>query len=706
MSNYFKLFVCSCVCTCLAFAVTSCDKDEIVDGTGVNNPEEFDALNFDFSTTRSVDLVVDYSDFEIYGPVLFSVYTTNPIVDENTEVEYVDERIKPVFQAYTDESGRFDATVTLPAYAKVLHIVTGNFMIGLKRIMVEVTNGEAKAVVKGNSFNAPRVIARSKQPGTWTNDFSTLYNFSYIINLTSGANTHERIYKEWATPLGEWDTSSGKVNYLMGADARQELQFPEDVVNGMYQTVCDALNSGTTCKESYRAGADLTLIKDSEVSICALGSMTCWNNSLAYYYYNENNKPTSPSDLNPIMLFPNTQDGKRYNNCDYNGSIGMNRGNVIQLMYYPNIADNDFSGATKVFPKGTKIGFLLKSNGWGCIDQDHSFNYSGWKTKKMNIWAASTEGASFCRNNMSENKGTGYKFPNTAGEARTAKFAYTSKSGNRYAIISFEDACDDKDYDDLVFALNPANVFAELPEVEKGKTTTSGIYAFEDLWPNGGDYDMNDVMVDVKHEMTFSGGKINKEEYRLTTFQNIVGKVSGLAVRLNTKVTPQSIVMKKIVNGKTSTVTFTKEAKENVYLLTNNITSELNATYVFELTYSSAQAIEKLATIEPFIYRDEEDGKRWEVHLPGIAPTTKANMSYFGTVDDASRPHENKWYVRKGYYPFAFYLANASAEMFQGTILNQQNESRPISDFYPEFIPWVTSNGKKYEDWYLHPSTK
>lgn len=699
MINYFKFFICACMCTCFAFTVTSCDKDDFFDNNENTSPEETEANDFDFSTTRDIDLFVDYSGFELYGPVLFSIYTTNPIVYENTDVEYVNEDIKPIFQAYTNEQGKFDATVTLPAYAKVLHVVTGNFMIGLKRVMTEVTNGEAKAVLTNDMASAStRSAFRLKADGVWTDDFSPLYNFSYMIDLKSGANKNTQIYKEWATPLGQWNTASGRVNYLMSPSVRPELQFPQEVVSGLYQTVCDALNSGTTCKESYRAGADLTLTKESEVSICALGSRTCWNNSLGYYYYNENNKPTSPLELNPIMLFPNTQDGKRYDNCDYNGSIGMDRGDVIQLMYYPNIANGDFSGATTVFPKGTKIGFLVKSNGWGCIDNDHSFNYGGWKTKKMNIWAASTDGLSYCGD-------TGYKYPNTACEARTAKFAYTSKNGNKYAIVSFEDACDDKDYDDLVFALNPANAFAELPEVEKGKTTISGIYSFEDLWPERGDYDMNDVMVDCKHEMDFSGGNINKEIYRLTTYQNEVGKVSGLAVRLTTKVAPKSIIMKKIAPGKNdaTTITFTKDDQENVYFLTSDVTGELNSTYIFELTYASAQPIENLATIEPFIYRDEKDGKRWEVHLPGQAPTSKMNMDYFGTSDDASDPVAGKWYVRKGLYPFAFYLANASAEMFLNTILNVDHESESISTFYPEFFPWAISKGTQYEDWYLHP---
>ncbi len=49
-----------------------------------------------------------------------------------------------------------------------------------------------------------------------------------------------------------------------------------------------------------------------------------------------------------------------------------------------------------------------------------------------------------------------------------------------FKSTTFEDACDDTDYNDLIFALNPAKVLLGLNEVEKEKTTKSGVYAFED----------------------------------------------------------------------------------------------------------------------------------------------------------------------------------------------------------------------------------
>ena len=674
------------------------EKDSSVDNNKVANA-------FDFSTTQEVDLIVDYSDFKVYGPVKFSIYSVNPIVSENEYNEYVNESIEPIFESYTDEKGKFDATITLPAYAKVLHIVTGNFMIGLKRKAVEVINGVAKLKLEAD-VSAARVAdgmtTRAPGPGVETNAVSGLPWLSFNFKK-GGSISDTRVYKNWHTPLGTWNSATGRPSYLMDTStANPELVFPDEVMDGLYATACEALNSGTTCKEDYRASGDLTLIKDSEVSIAALGSMTCWNSSFGYYYYTGDKVPTSTTDLNIIMLFPNTQDGQRYTpifGSQYQNNIGMVRGDMIQLMYYPNIAKGDYSGATTVFPKGTKIGFILKPNSWG-NQGDAYCTKNGTKVmnSKMNIWAASTEGLSYCNQDMAT-----YKLPNTTGEARTAKFAYTSPNGNSYSIISVEDACDDKDYDDLLFALNPANVFKELPTVEVGKTTSHGVYAFEDKWPQRGDYDMNDVMLDYQHEMEFNNkGNVTKERFYFTTYQNFVKLKSGLALKLETKAATSSFLMKKQApDASNATIaSYTKEG--NCYYLTDDITNELGSTYIFEVTYSTAQEFSKLATVEPFLYRDE-NGKMWEVHLPYKAPTSKMDRSFFGTEDDASNPAAGKYFVRTGDYPFAFYMENARIEYFFDNILKRDNENTPIDTFFPEFIEWSTSKGKNFQDWYLHP---
>lgn len=710
MSNPANYFMRACMFACILFVGASCSDNDDFFASDENKTATDEANVFDFSTTRKVDLIVDYSQFKIYGPVFFSVYSKNPIVNEgNEDIEYVDESIEPLFSGYTDEKGKFDATISLPAYAKALHIVTGNFMIGLKRKAVEVANGKAEAIIANPAASAQgaktRAAFRAPGTGTDTDDLSKLFNLNWMINSSGGK--HSQVYKDWVTPLGTWNSATGRPNYLLEDNAENRskgLLFSEEELSGLYQAACDALNSGTECKETYRAGADMTINQDSEVSITALGSSTCWNSSLGYYYYNEKNIPKTKEDLNIIMLFPNTQDGQRDLSWNYQNNIGTVRGDAVQLKYYPNIANGDFSGETTTFPKGTKIGFILKANAWSMQGDTYcSIKKGGSKwNKKMNIWASSTEGLSFADKNV---LGQSFTKPNPNGEARTAKFAYTSPEGKKFAIISMEDACDDKDYDDLLFALNPANVFSELPKVEQGKTHFHGVYAFEDLWPSRGDYDMNDVVVDFDHELNFSNGKVQKEIFSMTTYMNTVTLKDGLAFKLKPKVSSDKykITLQKLAPGETEPKTTSVLKQEgDVYYIWDDVKQQLGYTYIFTITYTTPQTMSNLADYEPFIWREQENGKQWEMHLPFCKPTNKVDDSLFGTEDDKSVPSQGKYYVRDSVYPFAFYLANAKAENFTETIL-KEGENKPISTFYPEFLQWSTSNGAEFPDWYLHP---
>ena len=712
-----------CLFVGITLAVVSCkDSDDFFSSNNAKENETVDtngANSFDFSTSQEVDLVVDYSDFKICGPVWFSVYSVNPYVNEMKHNEYINENIKPLFQGYTDEKGKFDATITLPAYAKVLHVVTGNFLVSDRRILAQINNGQAVAIAEDKGVKTRAKSMRVAGAGTSTNDLSGMKHL-YCKGST-------QIYKPWYTALGTWNSASGRPDYLLNPNDPEAISkglvFSEEDVNGMFATACDALNSGTNLKESYRAASDLTVVRESEISITALGSSTCWNSSLGYYYYT-GDAPTNKMDLNIIMLFPNTQDGQwprgNYPNNDYRGNIGTVRGDVIQLMYYPVNADGslDIAHGTTMFPAGTKIGFILKTNAWGQRGADYAVNGSYKQAK--NIWASSTDG-------LSSALDTGVKFGNPDGEARSAKFSYTDSKGNSNVVVSFEDACDDKDYDDLMFGLNPANAFdmGDVAKIESRKAITESVFGFEDVWPAKGDYDLNDVMIDCRHELEYythadGSNKLNKEYIYLTTYQNYVERKSGLAVDLQVS-DLATVYVNKLKPGQTKYESTDYKAYNKMYYylpefgwskdesrmwyLTDDVKRDLGTTYVFEVTYTKA-VNKSQATVRPFLYRAESGGKQWEVHLPWTEPTKKMNMSYFGTVNDKSNPSvvkkngQKMYYVSGDEYPFAFCLEGVTIDAFKETTLKRENESKPIDTFFPGFIEWSKSGGKSNLDWY------
>lgn len=717
-----KFITCLCIVACFCAVAVSCTDSEDFNEKEDTSPVEKTAKVFDFSTSQETDLIVDYSEFKANIPVFFSVYNTNPIVNENKIGEYIDETIKPIYAGYTDKNGVFDETVTLPAYAKVLHIVTGNFLVGLRRTVVEVANGQARAIVENPMAKTTRSASnRVAGTGESTKDLSKM---THLYKRSNGTQA----FKPWVTPLGTWNSASGRPDYLLDKTnptvISKGLVFTEEVINGLFGTACDALNSGTNMKEQYRAASDLKLKNESEVSITALGSSTCWNSSLGYYYYT-GDAPKNMMDLNIIMLFPNTQDGQwprgGYPNNNYQGNIGAVRGDAIQLMYYPPKADGslDLEKGTTKFPAGTKIGFMLKTNAWGQRGKDYTIIGGGTWNKAQNIWASTTDGLSYAPD--------GGKCPNPNGEARSAKFAYTAPDGNEYVVVSFEDACDDKDYDDLMFALNPANAFdfSDVAQIDSRRVTVEGVYGFEDKWPEAGDYDMNDLMIDCKHELEYythedGSKKLNKERFYLTPYHNYITLQDGLAVDLQAS-DIQTLYVTKIPAGKTTQKETDKmvdkkyyylseftwdKSESRMWYLTDDIRKEEGVTYVFEVTYT--KAISKgQCTIRPFLWRKLDNGKQLEVHLPWVSPTNKADTSLFGTKADRSNPNvtrsngQKMYYVGSGEFPFAFYLEGVSIDAFKNTVLKRENESKRIDEFFPDFLKWSISEGKSNSDWYL-----
>ena len=716
----------------MAFAmcavVAACSHDDVFDPEAQKNPEEQKVANtFDFSTSQQVNLNVDYSAFETHGAVFFSVYDENPLNITTSEDGIVTRELKegvsPIYANYTNNDGKFSGNIQLPSYAQHLYIVTGDFFVRQGVMEADVANGSATVIAENTA--ASRFVTRAPGQGQSTNDLdNTLKHLWYTVNTSTGS-TIEAKYNKWLTPLGNWNSYSGYPEYIMTAAqkaTKPNLVFTESELNGLYDAVKKVLNVNRTCDDKYITEADLQLVKDSEVSITLLGGNTCWNSSLGYYYYT--GEAPSKQDLKIIMLFPNTQNGKWTeggNGTNFNGNVGINNGDVVQLKYYPNIASGDLSQSSDIFPKGTKIGFILRSNGWGMQadqgngpDKKHFYvtkpNTS--YNRKYNVWGASTNGLSYCGHN--QNSGD-FKYVNPNGDSRTAKFEYEKADGGRYAIVSFEDACNDLNFSDVVFSLKPMDAFQELPKPEENVTTTKGVYCFEDLWPSKGDYDLNDAVVEFKHnkylykEWNWTAPKVMKESFNLTTYQNFVMLKSGLALTLTTIVQPTSIVMKK--NGSAEGVNFVKDG--DVYLLTEDIKAELGTEYTLELQYANGIEESKTATVKPFIYRNEENDQRWEVHIVMEAPTPKMNTNWFGKDDDCSDPNHDIYFVRKSIkenevediveYPFAFFLDNADIKDFKETILVRDNESKVIDEFFPLFRPWSKSKGVNNPDWYKHP---
>lgn len=645
----------------ISYSLSSCTDNDVYRGPKEENKEFND---FDFSTVQSeVNLEVSYLNSEVEANVYFELYDEMPVTPG--EYNYIKrDDVSPLFVAYTADNSVFNGKVELPSYVKKVYIYTPAFF-AQTLIEAEVVNGVIKATDADSADAVTRVTGTSK-------DYD-----SYM--MTTQKTPTEYKDERWKNWLGSYNKRrNGEISYKYQGDLAAKEK------NKLYTAHTKVININKSCPVEYRSYSDMYISKEAEVAVTFLAQNTCWNCSMGYYFYKEGEKPAKLDDANVIMLFPNTQDGKwTVNPNSAKKTAGIDRLTAVQLKYYPNIANGSMAGETNTFPAGYRIGFVLANNAW-------SNRVAGY-TGNNRYRAATSEGLSVNNNGSAFN------------EPRTAVYRYGD-----WLMISFEDFISDQNFSDVVMTMksNPVDAITDIPEVdpEDNRTTIApylqGVYAFEDLWPSKGDYDMNDVVVRYSYGKTFDiDNKIYNETFVFKTFQNVAGNNNGLAFKLETNGTVSSTKFEVAKAGDTEfkETTFEYEAADNVYLLTDNVKENMGGEYKVTVTYSTPATTQSI--VEPFIYKNKENGTRWEVHLPKHKPTSKVDMTDFGQGDDASKPNKGIYYVREGSYPFAIYLSGAD-EKDLSKMLDANNESVAIEQLYSGYSGWVTSNGANNKDWY------
>ena len=610
--------------------------------------EEINTSNF--TTERTVQVEINYTNPNSRVP--FFIYDKDPLrIGENTIS--LDESIKPLDAAWTDDQGKFSGEMELPAYVSDIYIVSTSPFVTLS-MKGKVTNGILKV-----SDTDEQPVSRASR---------------YSRPTTYEENRFEKL--GWKNSLGYFDPKTGDVQYVYkGLDPKLTLSTSE--MKELSTTINKVLNTYGSCPQEYRTAADLYVNdNNTAVVLTALSGWTCWNSSLGYYYYRKDQPIKSLSEVDIYTVFPNTQ--MTWNNGNYESNPrGVKAGTAVQLKYF----DAEHPEGTN-FPAGYNIGFVLACNAW-------STYFTGFDSYKdtINYFSCSTKGLS--------NKGA------NGVDVHTAMF----KDSNKNISNAFEDFKDDDNFTDVIFALKANPEITNVPDVDKDLNTTvekSGIYAFEDLWPKAGDYDMNDVLVQYTYQKTFNVyNEILKEAFIFKPLVNTSQAVynNGLAFRMKDA---GSVVTEDAVKSNSSeefTPATLKHESGNVILLTEGVKTNPTAQYKVSVNYQKGQKLKETA-IDAFIYRPSTDNTRLEVHCPMERPTDQVNISLFGQEDDRSEPDKGIYYVsdKNNVYPFAFYLSNAT-EKDIAPLLDPNNEKTPISDLYPKFIDWAKNNGTN-ADWY------
>lgn len=249
---------------------------------------------------------------------------------------------------------------------------------------------------------------------------------------------------------------------------------------------------------------------------------------------------------------------------------------------------------------------------------------------------------------------------------------------------------------------------------------TYGTLMFEDLWPNTGDYDFNDLVLGYRYNrVTNADNKV--VEIKATYITKAVGATmhNGFGLQLN-----------GVTSAKVTSVTGAKSNGVNWLTLSGNGT-ESGQTYanivVFDdalrimpnqggscintysenplvtpdttiltigLTTATGQALSISDIVfNPYLIINQTRNK--EIHLANFAPTDKASSEYFGTGQDNTTSASSSYKSKGNNLPWALDVpAN----------IPYMKEKVDFVTGYLNFANWAISNGTTNTDWYLNNS--
>ena len=401
----------------------------------------------------------------------------------------------------------------------------------------------------------------------------------------------------------------------------------------------------------------------------------------------------------------------------------------VKLKYFPNIANDSQEGATDIFPAGYKVGLILATNSWSKRLQYEKNSAKSYLNENRYYRSATLKNLSVRQN------GNSTDLPVVA--------TYFTKD-KEFLVASFEDDYKfednkghDQNFSDVVLAIgtNPVAAFSVATPDErlnsdgtsyvKNHETLKGTYLFEDLWPESGDFDMNDACVEfVQGSCRDMWNDTYGETFSFKVRQNYATKKNGIAFRLiggkraavNNKFNeiankfeygyhvPYDV--KLYIGGKEATGELEYDKENQIYYVIPDTKKNPGVVYTVEfihvpegapLHYESYYK-KYISQVDVFLYR-KEGGMNWEVHTSGMEPTPLMNTKYFGTGDDHSIPEQGIYYVREGNYPFGLFLSGQQIDKMS-KLFEIDNEGTPLDRLYPGYAEWVNSQGAYQAGWY------
>lgn len=264
---------------------------------------------------------------------------------------------------------------------------------------------------------------------------------------------------------------------------------------------------------------------------------------------------------------------------------------------------------------------------------------------------------------------------------------------------------------------------------------TFATVAFDDQWPGEGDYDFNDLVVDLNLVFGYDPAAPDLA-YSLYTIDGTFRIVAaGASLRNGFGIEWDNYAPEEIVSTSGGSLTagyVTQNANgteagqssavsiifDDATALTGRpggdfINTQPGVPYVTppEVTVSLELDAVNLREdgyrirFSPFAIAGGERGR--EIHQAGDTPTDLVDASLFGTAYDTSDPAQGRYYVTANNLPWALLLAGGFDYPIEKSPITTLRPLRPgepeREGAYPFFRAWAESGGVEYLDWYTNP---
>ena len=433
------------------------------------------STDFSLKTERSISITATDGEGKTQKGVKMGIFASQPYTGEGII------SVEPIFVGYTDASGKLNADVVVAN--NLSKVFVAPLTAGYGQVQEVDVRNVSSLNFRGVAFPQAATVTRAAAD-----------EIPQIFGPISG------LYQLFI-PYKNDEVNENGIPVQGGCSLVSKEQLSPALINKIDSWYPEKKNVHTA---DLSKNSDLRIVDEdgAQVWVTYVGdggfcvdNQTVYN-SLLYYNYKEGDLKSDVYKLHMTMLLPNTN------------QLQCPSGLKVQLLYW------DGSKYSKVFPNGTRIGFAVARAGF-----------------KKDGTAITDKLAYSFKNTMSpavngDVNGMYYSTPelNTWGktQAVTRELDGYNCCVTGFDIRPFGDRKADYDFNDVMVKVTATPEKAIRPgediPVDEDVTVAESIHgalAFEDQWPNPGDYDLNDFVVN----------------YTYSVYKNVDNKINGIQMR-------------------------------------------------------------------------------------------------------------------------------------------------------------------------------